>query len=175
MEKLNKEITKVQDEFLQNATKYTSDNHIEIQACNDTLGNVMRWMAAFDEDEYENKITKENYRSYHADENMNLSIRYEHSLISGSGILTYFGSYNGRLECKHGYNAQGKPVAYPISTPFIDIVCDYANNHWEDEVRVISYYSGCQGLLAITVFDKNTKQALFSFGSLEHYGEYRAI
>lgn len=163
--------TYVEDEFLKTATPYNSDNRITIESCDDTLGNVMRWMAAYDEDEFNDKITKENYRSYHADDNMNLSIRYEHSVINGSGILTYFGS---NYKCKCGYDADDNPKDYPVETPFIDIICDYAENHWDDEVHVISYYSGCQGLLANTVYDKKYNNALFSFASLEHYGRYRA-
>lgn len=163
--------TYVEDEFLKTATPYNSDNRITIESCDDTLGNVMRWMAAYDEDEFNNKITKENYRSYHADSDMNLSIRYEHSVINGSGDLTYFGP---NFACKCGYDADGNPKDYDVKTPFIDIVCDYAENHWNDEVHVISYYSGCQGVLINTVFDKNKKCALFTFASLEHYGRYRA-
>ena len=166
--------TYVEDEFLKTTTPYDSDNHITIESCDDTLGNVMRWMAAYDEDEFNNKITKENYRSYHADADMNLSIRYEHSVINGSGDLTYFVSFKGKPKAKQGYTKDGSLIDYPIETPFIDIVCDYAENHWDDEVHVISYYSGCQGVLINTVFDKNKKCALFSFASLEHYGRYRA-
>lgn len=166
--------TYVEDDFLKNATEYDVDNHIEIEMCDDTLGNVMRWMAAFDEDEFNNKITRENYRSYHAGEDMNLSLRYEDSVINGSGDLTYFGSRGGIKACKYGRDRDGHIKEYPLETPFIDIICDYAENHWDDEVHIVSYYSGCQGLLAITVYDVKNKMALFSFGSLEMYGKYRA-
>ena len=164
----------VEDEFLKNATEYNSDNRITIESCDDTLGNVMRWMAAYDEDEFNNKITKDNYRMYHSNDGMNMSKRYEDAVINGGGMLTYFGSHIIKHYCKIGYDADGNRKEYPIETPFIDIVCDYAENHWDDDVHVISYYSGAQGVLINTVFDKKNKNALFTFASLEHYGRYRA-
>lgn len=155
--------TIVKDDFLKNATEYDNDNHITIKSCDDTLGNVMRWMAAYDEDEFNNKITKDNYRMYHSEDEMNMSIRYEDDVVCGSNTLTYFSVCSKRP--KSGYDE---------NTPFIDIICDYAENNWDDEVHIISYYSGCQGVLVNTVFDKKNKKPLFSFASLEHYGEYRA-
>lgn len=172
--KENVKKTVIQDDFLKSVSEYEFDNRIEFEACDSTLGEVMRWMAAYDEEEFNDKITKDNYREYHSDSNMDMSHRYEHAVINGSGELTYFGCEAGNNKCKHGLDENDRTNHYPITTPFIDIVCDYADKHWDEPVRVFSYYSGGQGLLAITVFSKRLNCALFSFGSLEMFGNYRA-
>ena len=167
--------TVIEDDFLKSVSEYEIDNRIEFEACDSTLGDVMRWMAAYDEEEFNDKINKENYREYHSDSGMDMQYRYEHAVINGSGDLTYFGCEAGsNIKCKHGLDKNDKTMDYPLETPFIDIVCDYADNHWDEPVRVFSYYTGGQGLLAITVFSKRLKSALFSFGSLEMFGNYRA-
>ena len=173
--KTNIKKTVIEDGFLKSASLYDFDNRIEFEACDSTLGDVMRWMAAFDEDEFNNKITKENYREIHSDSNMDMSHRHEHAVINGSGELTFFGCEAGSgIKCKHGRGKNDEMVDYPVETPFIDIVCDYADSHWDEPVRVFSYYTGGQGLLAITVFSYRLNRALFSFASLEMFGEYRA-
>ena len=159
----------ISDEFFQ-STGYDSDCEITIKRKYDTLGNVMRWMAAYGPEDYD-KLTKENYKSNHAEDNMDLVNRYPDGIvITAGGDLCYYTTSGGK-RCKSGFTGGKK---YLPTTPFISIICDYAEQHWEDEVYVVSYYSGLQGLLAITVYDVENKNPLFSFTALEMYGDWRA-
>lgn len=165
--------TVIEDDFISKADKH--DNQIIIEACDDTLGNVMRWMAAYDKDEYDNVVTKENYRSIHADHEMNIALRFaDKVIICGGGMLSNCHAKTNSVIVKVGYDANGNLIEYPVNTTFIDIVCEYANCHWDEKVRVVSYYSGCMGLLAITVFSEDSNSALFSFTAQELYGKYTA-
>lgn len=156
----------IEDEFLKANTEYRSDACISIKRQFDTLGNVMCWMAAYDQDDFD-KLTIKNYRHNHSESNMDLRNRYpDGTVITGGGSLCFYGPRN---EYKAGIDGK----RYPLETPFIDIIADYAEKHWNNEVYIISYYSGLQGLLATTVFDKKDG-ALFSFTSLEMYGDWRA-
>ena len=161
--------TYVEDEFLKTATPHKSDGRITIESCDSTLGDVARWMAAWCEEDMPN-INKGNYRTYNKTSESTAFYRWEDNIIVAGGDLSYYVAGKGDTHrCK---DAMGKE--YPLNTKWTEMIADYIDEHWDDEVHVISYYSGCQGVLINTVFDKNKKCALFSFASLEHYGRYRA-
>ena len=148
---------------------YKSDGRITIESCDSTLGDVARWMAAWREEDMPN-INKGNYRTYNKTSESTAFYRWEDNIIVAGGNLSYYVAGKGDTHrCK---DAMGKE--YPLNTKWTEMIGDYIDEHWDDEVHVISYYSGCQGVLINTVFDKNKKCALFTFASLEHYGRYRA-
>lgn len=161
--------TYVEDEFLKTATPHKGDDRITIETCDSTLGDVARWMSAWVEEDIPN-INKDNYRTYNKTSESTAFFRWEDNVIVAGGNLSYYVAGKGDTHrCK---DAMGKE--YPLDAKWTEMIADYVDDHWDDKVHVISYYTGCQGLLSITVFDVEKKCALFSIASLEHYGRYRA-
>ena len=169
MERLKR--LEIEDDFLKSCSDIEGFNCISIERTYDTLGNVMRQMAAYNKEDFDS-LTIENYRMNHADHKMNLRNRYPDGVvITAGGDLCYYMSRKGKRVSKSGWNNN----EYSLDTPFIDIIADYAEaNNWDNEVYVISYYTGICGLLVSTVFEVKNKRPLFSFTSLEMYGNWRA-
>lgn len=178
MNKIGKNVVKhsLRDQSLMNMTFYADDALIEVETCDSTLGDVARWMAAYCEEDIPN-INKDNYRTYNktSDDTSTAFNRWNNSVIVAGGNLSYYVAGKGEEHrCKHatGYNWSKE---YPVDTPWINMIADYIDENWDNEVHVVSYYSGHQGLLSITVYDVKGKCALFSLGSaLELFGHFRA-
>lgn len=174
MNKIDENIVKhsFRDQALMNMTSYADDALIEVETCDSTLGDVARWMAAYCEEDIPN-INKDNYRTYNkaSDGTSTAFNRWNNSVILAGGNLSYYVAGKGEEHrCK---DAMGKE--YPLDTPWIDMIADYIDENWDNKVHVVSFYTGCQGLLSITVFDVEKKCALFSLGSaLELFGHFRA-
>ena len=161
----------IEDDFLKSTSNIEGFNCIFIERTYDTLGNVMRWMAAYDQKDFDN-LNIDNYRTNHADRENDLHNRYPDGIIiPGSGDLCYYLSRHGKQVCKIGWHEK----EYSLDTPFIDIIADYAESgNWDNEVYITSYYTGLAGLLVSTVFEVKAQRAIFSFTSLEMYGNWRA-
>lgn len=177
MNKIGKNVIRhsFKDKALMDMTPYPSDAIIEVETCDCTLGDVAKWMASWGEEDIPN-ITKENYRTYHKDnDRVSPFDRWNKEVIVDGGDLCYYvAGPNDTHRCKdaHGYNWSKE---YPIDTPWIDMIADYIDANWDNEVHVVSFYSGCQGLISITVYDVKGKCALFSLGSSnEMFGHFRA-
>lgn len=177
MNKIGKNVVRhsFKDQVIGNMTDYASDAFIDVETCDCTLGDVARWMAAWCEEDIP-EITKENYRTYHkVNDRLSPFEKWNGEVITAGGNLCYYVvGPNDTRRCKEatGYNWSKE---YPFDTPWINIIADYIDENWDNDVHVVSYYSGHQGLLTITVYDVKGKCALFSLGSaLELFGHFRA-
>lgn len=153
------------DEFISKAP-YKSDSFIEVKTDWTTLGDVAKWMAAYSEKDLE-QITKENLRTF----NENHFSDWNSCLIPNGGLLLMH--LCGTGERVNGKDPYGN-VRMPADYPYIEIIWDYIEDHWNDKVRVISMYTGRQGLLTITIFDSESGECLFSMSFLEMFGHFRS-
>lgn len=159
----------IEDKFLEEACIHAEvpyeQNYIEIETCDDTLGDVMRWMAAYDEEDFLS-VNKDNYKTIHN----NFFDHWDNNVIVGGGELCYYMMDKGDIRALK--SAIGRH--YPLDTKWTKIISDYADENWDHKVHVISYYTGYQGLLTITVFDVDSNRPIFSMTSLEMFGYFRS-
>lgn len=153
----------IEDEFIEQG-KLPGDNKIRIKVDWSTYGDVAKWMVCYDKEDLD-RITKENFEDFHH----KIFFEWEKNMIRNSGIWlsTLYGTHEK-------FDAIDHDKRLPPDTPFTEIVAKGIKEYWDKKVRVISFYTGRQGLLSITVFDAEKGCAMFSFTSLELFGNFRA-
>lgn len=150
----------IEDEFIKKSG-IPGDGEINIKVDWSTYGELARWMASYDEEEF-NKMTKDTFNESHFKE-------WDDNLIRNAGI--WLSTLYGTGE---KFDAIDHDKKLPPDTPFIDIVTKGIKHYWDYKIRVISFYTGRQGLLSISVFDNDSGVHMFSFTSLELYLNFRA-
>ena len=153
----------IEDEFIKR-TPIPGDGAIKIKVDWSTYGEVASWLAAYDKDDM-GKITKDNFEEF----NDGQFFECEENMIRNGGL--WLSTLYGTGE---KFDALDHNRKLPPDTPFTKIVAKGCKAKWDEEVRVISIYTGRQGLLTITVFDKATGQCMFSWACLELFLNYRS-
>jgi len=145
----------IEDEFIKEAG-ISGDGEISIKVNWSTYGEVAKWMSCYTRKQFESEITKENYKEF----NDKHFFRWEDNMVKNCGI--WLGTLYGT---KEKFDALDREKRLPSDTPFMDIVAKGITHKWDEEVRVISFYTGRQGPLMITVYDKKTGVCMFTFTS----------
>ena len=148
----------IRDEFIRGAY-YVQDSAIEIKVDWATYGELGQWMVAYRKG---NTVSKEEFAKRSL-------MDWETSMIHGGGLWLY--TLSGTNE---KFDPINHDIRLPAATPYTDIIHKGILAKWDDEVRILSYYTGRQGIIVITVFDKAAGEAMMSFTCLELFGNYRA-
>ena len=161
---LEGKVISIEDEFIKNAY-YPFDSALEIKAEWSTYGDVIKWMCAYRGREEEiGTITKDNFMTYRK----GCFFDWKNDYVKGGGEW---------LMTMGGTNEKFDPITHETISPeteFIDIIAKGCKHNWDKKVRVISFYTGMQGLITIYVFDEEKKELMFTLVCLELFNNYRA-